>query len=563
MKDFTTMELVFMGFSLIGGLGLFLYGMNIMAEGLQRAAGNKMKDLLSMLTTKTIFGVLVGTVVTAIIQSSSATTVMVVGFVNAGLMNLIQATSVIMGANIGTTITSWIVSSSEWLVFLSPEKLAPLAVGIGVVILMVAKSNKKKEISEIIIGFGILFIGLTMMSDAMKPLRDLPELKLAFQNFGHNPFLGVLAGIIVTAVIQSSSASVGILQVLAAEGLVPWNAAVYIILGQNIGTCITAMLSSIGTKKTAKRAAVIHLLFNIIGTVVVGTACIIFFKFVNQSIGDTLVNKTGISVFHTAFNIINTIILLPFPKMLVALSEKIVRGSDEDEVEEEAITLRHLDERILETPSFAVENAIKEVVHMGELAISNTKLAIEALFEKDLSKVEQVKRREKDIDKLEKLIAEYLIKISNIGVNEHQNSIITNLFHTLNDVERIGDHAENISELAEYYTKSNLNFSETATHEMNEIIDRALSTAEMAIEARRNFSEDLVRRVEQNEELVDTLRDELREKHIRRLASNLCDTTTGVVFLDMITNLERISDHALNIAYFVRDEHRIKRADLT
>lgn len=554
MEGYSTMDLIFVGFMFFGGLGMFLYGMNIMADGLQKTAGNKMKSLLSMLTNNRLLGVLVGTAVTAIIQSSSAATVMVVGFVNAGLLNLSQAVGVIMGANIGTTVTSWIVSSSEWLSFFNPSKMAPLAIGLGAVVLFFVKDNKKRQIGEIIIGFGLLFIGLGMMSDSILPFRDLPAFSKAFLLLGKNPILGILAGTIITSIIQSSSASVGILQVLAMQGLVPWNAAVYIILGQNIGTCATAILSSIGANKTAKRAAIIHLLFNVIGTVVFAVGCIVFFHYINVEMGNLLITSTQISIFHSIFNISNTILLFGFADQLVLLSGKIIKGSDVIDETEGAIALRHLDNRILETPSFAVENAIKEVVHMSELALNNTRTSVEAILEKDRNKYERVYKVEKDINTLNRLITDYLVKISNTTLNEHQHMIITNLFHTVNDIERIGDHAENIAELAEYYLDNDLTMSELAQEEIKEITQRTLETVELAIEARRNDNVDLVKKIEQNEELVDTLEEELREKHIKRLAGNLCSSATGVVFLDTINNLERISDHALNMAYYVRDE---------
>lgn len=554
MDSYSTTDIIFMIFIFIGGFGMFLYGMHIMAEGLQKSAGNKMKKLLSMLTNNRFFAVTVGALVTAIIQSSSACTVMVVGFVNAGLLNLSQAVGVIMGANIGTTITSWIVSSNEWLVFFKPSKIAPLAVGIGAILLFFGKSKNKKQIGEIIIGFGLLFIGLDFMGDALELVEDSPTFEQAFLILGKNPILGVLAGALVTAIIQSSSASVGILQTVTMVGFVPWNAAVYIILGQNIGTTVTAMFSSIGANKTAKRAAVVHLLFNVIGTVIFTVCCVIYFKVINVAFGNSQIGMVGISIFHTIFNVANTVILFPFADKLVALSEKIVRGSDKIERSEKAIALRHLDDRILETPSFAVENAIKEVVHMGELAIENTKLATQALLDKDSDLVHKVIRQEKDINSLEQLMTDYLIKISNTPLNEHQHIIITNLFHTINDIERIGDHAENIAELAENYIESDLSFSDIAVEEIKDIVKRSINTVEYAIQARRDDDLDLVRKVEQNEELVDTLEEELREKHIYRLAKNLCDSTTGVVFLDVISNLERISDHALNIASCVKDE---------
>ena len=366
-------------FSFVGGLGMFLFGMNIMADGLQQSAGGKMKQLLGYLTNNRVLGVLVGALVTAIIQSSSATTVMVVGFVNAGIINLTQAVGVIMGANIGTTITAWLVAASEWGAMLKPETFAPLLLGIGAFILLFTKDKKSTMVAHILIGFGLLFIGLAGMSDAIKVYRDSPIFAHAFSTLGSNPILGILTGAIVTAIIQSSSASVGILQALALNGIVSWPAAIYITLGQNIGTCVTALLSSLGANRTAKRAAVIHLSFNLFGAVFFGViATVGFHSFLSGMIAAT-VTSTGISIFHTIFNVTNTLILFPFAGALVQLSDKVVRGKDEILDEEDEI-LHHLDERILETPSFAVENAVKEVVRMGKVVSENLNHAMEGML---------------------------------------------------------------------------------------------------------------------------------------------------------------------------------------
>ncbi|NDL66192.1 Na/Pi cotransporter family protein [Anaerotalea alkaliphila] len=550
----STQEYVFLAFAFFGGFGMFIFGMHIMAEGLQKSAGDKMRNLLALLTNNRLLGVLVGTVVTVIVQSSSATTVMVVGFVNAGLMNLVQAVGVIMGANVGTTVTAWIVSSSEWAVFLKPDKIAPMVVGIGATMLFFLREKRQKQVGEILIGFGLIFIGLEYMKDAITPFKDAQAFKDAFLMLGHHPFFGILAGFLVTAIVQSSSASVGILQTLAAQGLVPWSAAVYIILGQNIGTCVTALLSSIGASKMAKRAAVIHLLFNIFGTLLFTVGTIVYFKTVGSAQGAVIIGMTGISIFHTVFNISNTVLLYPFADKLVYLSEKIVTGKDVEEEREEIIALRHLDNRILESPTFAVENAIKEVVHMGELAVENVRTAVEALVTKDEGLVEKVFQREKDINALDKMITDYLIKISNTPLSEKQQIVITNLFHTVTDLERVGDHAENIAELAAYYKEKDLTFTPEAMEEFGQISRKAIETIELAIQARRDNNPKLVPKVEDSEEEVDALEELLRQRHIERLAANLCNTVTGVVFLDSISNFERISDHALNVAYFVKDE---------
>lgn len=539
-------------FTLVGGLGLFIYGMNIMADGLQKSAGNKMKKLLEILTNNRFMGVIVGALVTAIIQSSSATTVMIVGFVNAGLMNLAQAAGVIMGANIGTTVTSWLVSSAEWAKFLKPAELAPLGIAIGVGMIIFAKKKSIKQIGEIIAGFGILFIGLEMMGEAVEPFKDSPIFSEAFKKLGSSPFLGIFSGLAVTAILQSSSASVGILQSLARYSIMPWNASVYIILGQNIGTCVTALFSSIGASKTAKRAAYVHLLFNVIGTIIFAVIGITYFQWINPDFGDSFISMTEISIVHTIFNVSNTVILFPFAGLLVYLSGKFVRGEDE----EDESTLRHLDERILETPSFAVENAIKEVVRLSKMAGENAKLAMEALFEKNEEKIEQVFKREKSINALEKAITPYLIKISNSPVNERQSSVVNGLFHIINDIERVGDHAENIAELAQFAATEKVQFSEMAQQELKLIFEKCIGCYEDAVRSIEEDNPELAKKVEPQEEVVDNLEEELRTSHIKRLSQNKCSANSGVVFLDVISNLERISDHASNIAFAVLDEYK-------
>lgn len=542
-------------FAFIGGLGMFLYGMNIMADGLQKSAGNKMKQLLGYLTNNRFLGVAMGALITAIIQSSSATTVMVVGFVNAGILNLTQAVGVIMGANIGTTATAWIVSASEWGAFLKPEFIAPLIIGIGAFLIVFCKGAKKHQIGEILVGFGILFIGLGFMSDSVSVYRDSPLFAKAFSVLGGNPILGILTGAVVTAVIQSSSASVGILQTLAANGIVNWRSAVFITLGQNIGTCVTALLSSAGANKTAKRAAIIHLLFNVAGAVIFCLIMIGFFA-LNPVLASADISKTQISIFHTIFNVTNTIILFPFAGLLVKLSGILVKGKDNDTEDEEELTLRHLDDRILESPSFAVENAVKEVVHMGQVALDNLQVSMNLVNDKNITQetIDQVFAREKTVNTLEKLITEYLIKINNLSLNETQHRTINSLFYTISDIERVGDHAENLAEFAQYKLDNKFLFSETGDQELQEICDIVYKSFEASIKARETENIEYVRKVVQLEDEVDSMEEDLREKHIARLSNNLCKPEAGIVFLDIISNLERISDHALNIAGYVKDE---------
>ena len=542
-------------FSFAGGLGMFLFGMNIMADGLQQSAGGKMKQLLGYLTNNRLLGVLVGALVTAIIQSSSATTVMVVGFVNAGILNLTQAVGVIMGANIGTTITAWLVSASEWGAFLKPEFFAPLLLGIGAFILLFTKDKKATMVANILVGFGLLFIGLSGMSDAIKVYRDSPIFAQAFSTLGGNPILGILTGAVVTAVIQSSSASVGILQALALNGIVSWPAAIYITLGQNIGTCVTALLSSLGANRTAKRAAAIHLSFNVFGAIVFGILATIGFNTFLSGMVSATITSTGISIFHTFFNATNTLILFPFAGQLVKLSDKIVRGKDEV-LDEEEVTLRHLDERILETPSFAVENAVKEVVRMGEIVADNLKRAMDGmLMEKPSDEVvQEILQKETFINKMEKALTEYLVKISNLSLSERQTLTVNNLFYTVSDIERVGDHAENLAEFIQYRMEHNITFSETAQAEFKKMCNSVDECFRDSVKARESEEMEYVRSVVKLEDEVDNMEEELREKHIERLSAGKCTADVGVIFLDAISNLERVADHAVNIAGYVKDE---------
>ncbi len=553
------MEIVKSLFTFAGGLGMFLYGMNIMADGLQKGAGNKMKQLMGFLTNNRIVGVLVGALVTAIIQSSSATTVMVVGFVNAGIINLTQAVGVIMGANIGTTVTGWLVSMNEWGSFLKPDFFAPVLIAIGAFILMFAKHSGKKTVGEILVGFGVLFVGLSFMSGAIEPYSDSPIFATAFRALGGNPFLGILTGAIVTAIIQSSSASVGILQTLALNGMVTWNSAVYITLGQNIGTCITALLSSAGANKTAKRAAVIHLLFNMIGAVVFGVGMFIIFH-INPTFASSSIDSVQISIFHTIFNITNTLILFPFANKLVQLSGLIIRDDEKEKaqlpevVDEEEDILRHLDKRILESPSFALENADQEILHMARITCQNVENSFKAVMENDEDCVLSVLQEEKSIDRLAKKLSKYLVQVSSLSLTEQQHMIVNHLFYTVSDIERIGDHAENIAELAKYKIENHIEFSDIAHEELKGLMSYVSSSLDYSIKARTEMSWEAVQKAKEYEDLVDYVESELREKHIERLAKNLCKPTSGVVFLDLLTNLERISDHADNMSSYVKKE---------
>lgn len=548
-------------FRFVGGLGMFLYGMHIMADGLQKSAGGKMKQLLGVLTSHRILGVLVGALVTAVIQSSSATTVMVVGFVNAGIINLTQAVGVIMGANIGTTITAWVVSMSEWGKMLKPEFFAPLLIGFGAFILLFSKKEKKRQVGEILVGFGVLFIGLSFMSGAITPYRDAPIFATAFRVLGKNPILGILTGAVVTAIIQSSSASVGILQTLALNGVVSWNSAIYITLGQNIGTCVTALLSSAGANRTAKRAAVIHLLFNVLGALIFGVLMFVVFT-MNPAFASGKVTSVGISVFHTIFNITNTLVLFPFAKILVELSGKIIREKEPElsaaelsqDPDMDVFERPHLDRRILGSTSFAIQSVAEQVLRMGELAREHMDLAMDSVFEVSEEKIQQAARMERTMDMFEKDLTEYLVYLSHESLTESEIQQVSHLLFTVSDFERIGDHCDDIAELAESLVKEERQLSADAVEDLKDILDVVVKAVDTAIESRRKESIIDARRVYMLEDDVDSMEEELRHSHMERLSKGLCSADTGIVFLDILSNLERISDHAVNIAEYVEAE---------
>jgi phosphate:Na+ symporter len=527
-----------MVFALLGGLGLFIYGMNIMGAGLQKAAGDRLKRLLEILTTNRVLGVLVGTIITMIIQSSSATTVMVVGFVNAGLMNLMQAVGVIMGANIGTTITAQMIAFKL-------TDIAPVVVAIGVAMLLFAPKKRYRMIGEILTGFGILFIGMNLMSTSMSPLKEHQAFTSLMTSFGRNKFLGVLAGFVITAIIQSSSASIGLLQALALNNLVTIEVALPILYGENIGTCVTALLASIGTNITARRAAVLHLIIKIIGTTIflgITGPVIQLVKFVG---GDTV---RQIANAHTFFNITNTIILLPFASLLVMASKKIVRGE-----EEESGVLKYVDNRILETPSIAVVQSLKEVVRMGRIAQETLKLAIDGFMNEDEKLLNQSYQKEAAVNALERELTQFLVSLANSGLSIDENNLVTGLFHTINDIERIGDHAENIAELGQSRIDNNLIFSEVGKRELSEMAEYVYGMVNDVISALEKKDFGLAKDVRDREDNVDRMERDLREGHIGRLNNYQCIPGSGIVFLDVISNLERIADHCSNIAMAVLD----------
>ena len=551
-------------FSLFGGLGMFLYGMTVMSDGMQKAASSKMSKFLNIVTENRVMAVILGAGITALVQSSSATTVMVVGFVNAGILNLSQSVGIIMGANIGTTITAWMVSltqvSGSALSIFKPEFFAPLLVGFGSFRLLFGKKGNDDLLADFCVGVGLIFIGLEFMSSAVSPYANSPIFSRAFQIMGGNPILGILAGAVVTGLIQSSAASVSILQTLALSGAVPRVAGFYITLGQNIGTCVTAMISSAGASRTAKRAAMIHLLFNVTGAVLFGIL-IFLMSLPFASFFQGRLSPVEISMFHTIFNISCTIVLYPFADLLVALSGKLVLETKKDKeeaenpnhyTEVEKSLIQHLDLRILESPAIAIAAAKSEVVNMARITEENIHHATDILLEEKTEEIPEIFKQEKVIDNMQKLLTEYLIHIGNLSLNEMQKLEVNNMFNTITDIERAGDHAENIAEQAKFAEEHAISFSEIGQDDIRKISKTVVESFHASIEAFEKNDLDMVVKTAHLEDQVDEMEEDMRETHIERLNSGACAPQAGVVFLDVISDLERISDHADNIAGYVK-----------
>ncbi|AMM57092.1 TPA: Na/Pi cotransporter family protein [Clostridioides difficile] len=523
--------------SLIGGLGLFLYGMSLMGEGLQKSAGDKLKKIIELLTSNVVMGVLVGTVVTGIIQSSSATTVMVVGFVNAGIMNLSQAIGVIMGANIGTTVTAQLVSFNL-------EGIAPIALGIGILFYLFTSNQKTKHLSEILIGFGILFTGMEFMKDAVAPLAEYKAFTDALLYFSKNPVLGILAGFAITGIVQSSSASMGMLIALASQGILPLSSALPILYGDNIGTCVTSLLSSVGASRNARRAAVMHLSFNVIGT-------IIFMLVLNKPISaivthfDPTDTARQIANAHTLFNLTNVIILLPFSKYIVKLANRLIPIK---ETESEIVNnTKYLDERMFSTPSIALGNTVQEVVRMGHKATNSLEHSIAGFLNKSNEDINKAFESEKVVNKLQKDILNYLLKLSKEPLRDDEHFRTDLLFNTVNDIERVSDHAENIAELAMSVKEMNISFSDSAIREIYEIYNKTITNFKDALIVLDVKDFELANKVLEVENEVNYLEKTFRNSHMIRLNNGSCTIDAGVLYLDLLTNLERISDHSTNI----------------
>ena len=536
--------------SLVGGLCLFLFGMNVMGQALERRAGGTLRTLLGKLTTSKAKGFLTGLGVTGVIQSSSATTVMVVGFVNSGLMNLKQAINVIMGANVGTTVTAWLLSLSGiesdnlFVQLFKPTSFTPILALIGIIFYMFCSSSKKKDTGTILLGFAVLMFGMDTMSAAVSGLSEVESFRNMFVAF-ENPLFGVLAGTLLTAIIQSSSASVGILQALAVTGQVSYGAAIPIIMGQNIGTCITAILSSVGTNKNAKRAAVVHLAFNVIGTIVWLTV----FWIIKALLAPQLLNESaslvGIAIAHSTFNILCTALLLPLSGMLEKVAYRIVPESKSKEQDAE------LDELLLATPSLALENCHSVASEMAETAASALKGSIDTLSRYSAKLDEDIREKESKTDHYEDILGTYRIKLSSNQVSEQDSAEAAKLLKMIGDFERISDHAVNILESAEEMNSKDLKFSESAMKELGVLTDAVEEILDLALRAFLDEDVEAASKVEPLEEVIDGLKEQMRTRHILRLQQGDCSIDAGFVWSDLLTNLERTADHCSNIAVCV------------
>ncbi len=544
--------------TMLGGLAMFLYGMNAMGDGLSRVSGGKMEQILEKLTSNKLKGVLLGALVTAVIQSSSATTVMVVGFVNSGIMKLSQAISIIMGSNIGTTMTAWILSlsgvegDSFFIKMLKPTSFSPILAIIGIALLLFAKSDKKKDVGNILVGFAILMFGMDTMSGAVKPLADVPEFTSLFTMFS-NPILGVLVGAGVTAVIQSSSASVGILQALCVTGAINYGTAFPIILGQNIGTCITAILSSIGANKGAKRTALVHLYFNIVGTIIFMILFMIVKATINPAILGETANAAGIAVIHSMFNIGATLMLLPFSKGLEKLAYMTVKDDPEGDKDEKHLdeALRALDIRFLDQPAYAMTLCKAASVKMAGFAEEAIGTAIDLLENYDEEKAAHVVELEGRIDQFEDEIGNYLMKLSSRDLSEADSKTLSLLLHGIGDFERISDHALNICESAKEKYEKGLKFSEMAENEINTFSGAVKEIVSLAVDTFIKEDQEEARTVEPLEDVVDKLNVKVKRRHVERLRQGTCTIEMGFILSDITTNYERIADHCSNIAVSV------------
>ena len=544
--------------TLFGGVGMFLYGMNLLGSSLEQIAGAKLEKTLEKLTTTRFRGVTLGTITTGIIQSSAATTVMLIGFVNAGIMRLAQSVPVIMGANIGSTVTGQILrlgdvsSDNILLTLIKPSSFAPLVIAIGAAMLLMCKKKKTKNIAKILIGFGILFMGMTIMEQTVSPLKDNDNFRSMFYKFS-NPFLGVLVGLVITAIIQSCSASVGILQAIASTGTITFSMAFPIVLGQNLGKCLTVFLGGIGTNKKAKRVSLIYFLFNLIGVVIIMSVIYLIQYSIGIPFWNDTMNRGNVADIQTAFNVITTCILLPFTTSLVKLSEIIIKDKLKTNSNHE---LDILDDIFLKTPGVAIEQSKKVLFNMGKAIQENYDISSKLLQYYDEKEVAKLNENEHFLDKAETVLGEYLVKITSCSLDEINIRELNELMHNVGDFERIGDYCVNIANVAEYNDANKISFSDQALKELKCIDTAVRDILDITLKANEQSDLSIANKVEPLEEVIDALKVSLVDRHLERLKGTSCNVNSGISYVEVLTNLERISDHCSNIAIqVIKREH--------
>ena len=530
-------------FLLLGGLGLFLYGMKLMSEGLEKAAGAKMRGILEFFTKNRFVGMFVGILFTAVVQSSSATTVMVVSFVNSGLMNLLQASGVILGANIGTTVTGQLIAFNL-------SDIAPLFVISGVVMVMFCKKLNVKKIGEVVLGFGILFMGLSIMGDAMTTIKESPHIVELLKAM-KNPFAAIFVGFLITAVLQSSSATVGIIILMASQGLLAFTICPFLVLGCNIGSCVSALLASLGGKKDAKRAAMIHFLFNVIGSAITFAILLVALN----PITDTVMHMSGdnparaVANIHTMMKVFEVLILFPFMGWIVKATYKVVPGSDR--TTEDAFELKYIGDGAIIAPTTAVFDSIHEIVHMGKVAIENLKTAMDALCDLNEEKIHEVYGTEKYINFMNHKITDYLVRVNELELPLADGRLLGGLFHVVNDIERIGDHAENLADSAKERMEGQIPLSDKAKGQLQKMMDKVVEILEYSLEMFSNRSHEHMQEILKLEDEIDDMEKHLQRVHVKRLTKNKCTPEAGMIFSDTVSGLERVADHATNIAFAI------------
>lgn len=540
---------IFSVISLLGGLALFLYGMHIMSEGLEKLAGGKIEGILSKLTSNRFKGLLLGAVITAVIQSSSAVTVMLVGLVNSGIMQLTQAVSITMGSNVGTTITAWLLSltgiegDNIFIRLLKPSSFSPIVAFIGILLIMMAKKQSKKDAGIICIGFAVLMYGMDFVSGAVEPLRDVPEFASILTAFS-NPVLGVIAGAVFTAIIQSSSASVGVLQALSMTGKITYASAIPIIMGQNIGTCITALIASIGANRNARRVAVVHMLFNTVGTVIILVVWSIVNGIADLAFAKEAVTPFNIAIIHSIFNVVTTVILFPFARLLEKGARLIIKDKEKDG----KVKFEFLDDRLLTLPSVAVGKAFESTKEMAEIAHTAVGKAFKILDKYEEDKAAEIIEYEGVLDSYEDKLGTYLVKLSKCQLSDNDTKSVSVMLHLITDFERIGDHAENLVDVSKEMTDKQISFSKEAVCEISTLCRAVEEILDNTINAFRNDDLETAKTIEPLEQVIDTLITEIKTRHIARLQKGSCTIELGFVLTDLLTNCERISDHCSNIA---------------